>query len=393
VFVIIAIIRSEYVSGEHKKSKGIILGKALQSFMIFLLIPFLLIAGITLSNTIVTSINHSMNPYILETGQDTTIGGQILVTSGYYAYIGDESIKTDIEIKFLTGEFDYNDASLVSQYYDIKKLDFFVGILGSLVILVMFVMSAIMFIQRIFDIVFLYIISPINVSTIPLDDGNRFRIWKEMIIAKILGAYGVILSMNLFFIIIPQVQHIVFFSNAFKDGIIKILFLIGGAFAVTKANLVIAQLTGSTAGGNETQQLIANMRTGKNITRTIGATALGIGGAILGGKHFIDANKTGGLSSGLSNTFNTSASKPILPSSESTKGSRYGKMPTRIATMPLGVLKDFASGGLIGAGKNFIPRLNNTFKGDSLFNHAQIAKKTQTNQESANANNTKEHKN
>lgn len=375
IFVIIAIIRSEYANGENKKSKTLILGKAFQSFLIFLLVPFILIAGITLSNTVVKSVNQSMNPYILESGQDVTIGGQILVTSGYYAYIGDESQQEEIEIKFITGELDYNDAEVVSQYYEIRSLDFFVGIIGGLVILVMFVMSAISFIQRIFDIILLYIVSPISISTIPTDDGQRFKQWKEMLIGKVLGAYGIILSMNLFFIIIPQVQQIMFFDNAFKNGIVKILFLIGGAFAVTKANIVVASLTGSHAGGSETRELIANMRTGKNISRAIGATAIGVGGAILGGKTFMDSNKSSGLTSGFKNTFTSPVSNSVSGVDNPSKMARYGKMPTRIASLPLGVMKDIASGGLVGAGKNFIPRLNNVVKGNTLINHPQSIKK------------------
>ncbi|MDD4211567.1 MAG: hypothetical protein PHC46_04195 [Clostridia bacterium] len=386
VFVIIAIIRSEYAHGENKKSKTLILGKAFQSFTIFLLIPFLLLAGITFSNTVVKSVNTAMNPYVLEQGQEATIGGQILVTSGYYAYIGEENERQEIEIKFITGELDYNNNEVVSQYYKIRSLDFFVGIIGGLVILVMFVMSAISFIQRIFDIILLYIISPISVSTIPTDDGQRFKQWKEMLIGKVLGAYGIILSMNLFFIIIPQIQQIAFFGNAFKNGIVKILFLIGGAFAVTKANIVIASLTGSHSGGSETRELIANMRTGKNITRAVGATALGLGGAILGGKHFMDSNKSGGLASGLKNTFTGSTGKGVS-SSNPTKANRYGKMPTRIASMPIGVMKDIATGGIVGAGKNFIPRVNNAIKGTTLLNHPQALKS----KEKPNANNTEKH--
>ena len=85
LFVIIAIVRSEYANGENKKSKTLILGKACQSFIIFMMVPFILLTGITLSNTVVSAVNKSMNPYVLEQGQDATIGGQILVTSGYYA--------------------------------------------------------------------------------------------------------------------------------------------------------------------------------------------------------------------------------------------------------------------------------------------------------------------
>ena len=391
LFVIIAIVRSEYANGENKKSKTLILGKACQSFIIFLMVPFVLITGIALSNTVVSSINKSMNPYVLEQGQEATIGGQMLVTSGYYAYIGDESERAEIEIKFITGELDYNDKDVVAEYYDFRDLDFFVGIIGGLVILVMFVMSSISFIQRIFDIILLYIVSPISVSTIPTDDGQRFKQWKEMLIGKVLGAYGIILSMNLFFIIIPQVQQIAFFGNAFKNGIVKILFLIGGAFAVTKANIVIANLTGSHAGGSETRELIANMRTGKNITRAISTTALGVGGAILGGKNFTTNNKSGGFASGMKSTF-TSPTNSLSNPDNLTKASRYGKMPTRIATLPIGIMKDIATGGIVGAGKNFVPRLNNIVKGNTLFNHPQSLKKPNADiKENNDANNSEKH--
>ncbi len=371
LFVIIAIVRSEYANSNEKKSKVYILGKACQSFLIFLMVPFILISGIALSNKVVSSVNQSMNPYILESGQEATIGGQMLVTSGYHAYIGDPEIREEIEIKFIVGELDYNDADVVSMYYEIRSLDFFVGIIGGLVILVMFVMSAITFIQRIFDIILLFIVSPISVSTIPTDDGIRFKQWKEMLINKVLGAYGIILAMNLFFIIIPQVQEIVFFNNAFKNGIVKILFLIGGAFAVTKANIVIANLTGSGSGGSETRELIANMRTGRNITRAVGGTAMAIGGALLGGKSFVTGNKSSGVSGGMSNTFKGQVSNPVSNNANASNSARYGKMPTRIASMPLGVMKDFATGGIVGATRNFIPRAKNVVQGDTMFNHAQ----------------------
>lgn len=392
VFVIIAIIRSEYAYGENKKSKGQILAKSFQSFAIFLMVPFILIAGITLTNVVMGAINQSMNPYILEAGGQASLGGQILVTSGQFAYIGDPGSRVEIERLFLTGQLDYFDMSVVSQYYNIRDIDFLVGILGSIVIMVMFVMSAVTFIQRIFDIVLLFIISPISVSTIPVDDGNRFRIWKEMTIAKVLGAYGIILSMNLFFIIIPQVQQITFFTDSFKNGIVKILFLIGGAFAVTKANIVIAQLTGSEAGGHETQQLLANMRTGGNIARATMATGATIGGAILGGKRFVDTKKSTRSSiTGLKSSFAAAPSKSYLnKNNEPSKLAKYGGMPTRIATMPIGMIKDLATGGIVGMTKNIIPRAKNIVKGDSIVNHAQG--KSILLKEQENANNTEEHK-
>ena len=353
------------------------------------MVPFILIAGIALTNAVMGAINQSMNPYFASTGGTTSIGGQILVTSGQHAYIGEEAIRQDIENMFLTGELSYFDIDVVSQYYNLRNLDFLIGIFGSIVIMVMFVMSAVTFIQRIFDIVLLYIISPVSVSTIPVDNGNRFRIWRDMTISKVLGAYGIILSMNLFFIIIPQVSTITFFADSFKNGIVKILFLIGGAFAVTKANLVIAQLTGNTAGQNETQQLLSNMRYGGNLAKaTLGAGAT-VGGAILGGKRFVDTKKsTRSFSKGFG-TMSNPASKPYInKNAEPSKLAKYGGIPTRIATMPLGMIKDLTQGGVVGMGKNFVPRLRNIAQGDSVFNHAQANTKNLNKDNNTNANNT-----
>ena len=97
VFVIIAIIKSETADAQHKKTKGQILVKALQSFVIFLLIPFLLVAGIMLANVIVGAIHGSMTGAMYDGNSTSLIGGQILVTSGYDAYIGPAGQRAEVE--------------------------------------------------------------------------------------------------------------------------------------------------------------------------------------------------------------------------------------------------------------------------------------------------------
>lgn len=293
VFVIIAIIKSEAADPQHKKTKGQILVKALQSFVIFLLIPFLLLAGIMLTNAIMGAINGSMAGAMTDGNANTYIGGQILVTSGHDAFKGASGSRAEIERMFIMGQLDYNNLNVVKKYYDLGDMNFFVGIAGGLVILIMFVMSAVMFVQRIFDIILLYVVSPASVSTIPLDDGGRFRIWREMLVSKVLGAYGIILSMNLFFLIIPQVSQIAFFGNSFKDGVVQLLFVLGGAFAITKANMVISQLTGSNAGAQEAQQMLSNIHSGMHMARTAGHVAAGAAGMVIGGTDFLHSRRHG----------------------------------------------------------------------------------------------------
>ena len=217
----------------------------------------------------------------------------MLITTGDSAYIGSEGQRETIERMFLSGELDYTDIGVVKQYYDLSEMNYVIGLLGGLVMLVIFAISSFTFIQRIFDIILLYIVSPISISTLPLDQGNRFKVWKDMMISKILSAYGIILVMNLFFLIIPQVNKMQFFESNFENSVVHILFLIGGAFAVTKANLVIAQLTGSQAGGRELAQMIYNMRSGiafaKSASGIVGRTV----GRVVGGSDYLKNRKKG----------------------------------------------------------------------------------------------------
>ncbi len=467
VFVSIAIIKSEAADPQHKKTKCQIIVKALQSFATFLLIPFLLIAGIMLTNAVMGAIHGSMTGAMLDGNSNSLIGGQILVTSGYDAYIG-PSNRAEIERMFITGELNYNSLSVVQQYYDLADMNFFVGIASGLLILIMFVISAIIFVQRIFDIILLYIVSPASVATIPLDDGGRFRIWREMLISKVLGAYGIILSMNIFFLIVPQLSQITFFDNSFKNGIVQLLFILGGAFAITKANMVISQLTGSNAGAQEAQQMLGNLHTGLHMAKTAGRVASSAAGAVIGGTDFL-ANRRHGATffESVSAAVRSRRNQRVIEEDDSEKKNKGGNDPdnpdpptdggsggsapqngtdvqdtankspvdtppvttnesqkdesatpmsvtndekteptdnvanplpeeksevsdaaekskmsfgtaikgtTRLATLPAGILKDLIQGGVITAGKNFIPRVRNVMKGQSIVNHADVTK-------------------
>lgn len=371
VFTILAIIKSNY---QEKQNWKTVLSKTGQAFIIMLLIPFTVIIGVMLTNTIMSSINQAMNVYP-SSGQGS-IGGQFLITIGHDAYKGliDQS---QAEAMFVSGELNYAKLSVVKQYYDITELNYVIGLLGSLVMLIMFVISAITFVQRIFDIVLLYIISPVSISTIPLDEGNRFKVWKDMLISKILSAHGIILVMNLFFLIIPQVYQIKFFDNSFQNGVVYILFLIGGSFAVTKASRVISQLTGAPATGGEMAQMIYNIRSALAFTKATKGVVNGIIGGAVGGSDYKQMRKKGktkgeSLNASLHSTRNQ---RVVQEGQKKSKAKQIGGFGTRLATLPAGILRDFSKGGLIQVGKNFIPRMRNLFTGDTMISRADILKK------------------
>src|SRR5574344_314883 len=287
VFTIIAIIKANY---QEKQNWLSVLKKSGQSFVIAVLIPFTVLAGIVLTNTVMSSINMAMNPY--GGSAHATIGGEFLATIGADSFTG--SNKDEIISKFVSGELDYTNVDLVKSYFNIQSMNYLIGILGGFVMLVMFVLSSITFVQRIFDVILLYLVSPVSIATIPLDEGNRFKVWKDMMVGKILSAYGIILVMNLFFLIIPQVYQIRFFDGDFQNGIVYILFLLGGSFAVSKANDVIARLCGADSGRNELASMVYNVRSGMALAHAVHSKVGGAFGKFVGGNAYTKSRARGG---------------------------------------------------------------------------------------------------
>jgi len=372
LFTGVAIIKANY---QEKQNWVSVLKKSGQSFLIAVLIPFTVLAGIVLTNTVMRSINISMNAY--GTSGHQTIGGEFLATIGSDSFTGADKEATIA--KFVSGELDYGDVNLVKSLFNIQGMNYLIGILGGFVMLVMFVLSSVTFVQRIFDITLLYLVSPISISTIPLDEGNRFKVWKDTMIGKILSAYGIVLVMNLFFLIIPQVYHIKFFQNDFQNGVVYVLFLIGGSFAVSKASDVIARLCGSESGRNELASMVYNVRSGMALAHAVHSKVGGAFGKFVGGNAYTKSRARGGsrkeaLQSSSKANVNQRKVDPAKANKPRNAAQKVLGGATRLATMPAGMIHDIAQGGVIGLGKNFMPRLNNALHGSSVVNHADVMK-------------------
>ena len=92
------------------------------------------------------------------------------------------------------------------------------------------------------------------------------------------------------------------------------------------------------------------MRTGGNIAKATMATRATNGGAIFLGKRFVITNKFTLLYiKGLKSSFAAAPNKSYLnKNNEPSKLAKYGDMPTRIATMLIGMIKDLTTGGNVG---------------------------------------------
>lgn len=155
---------------------------------------------------------------------------------------------------------DYADLSVVNADFDLSNFDYLIGFLAAIFLLFVMSICLITFVQRLFEIVLLYIVSPYFVSTMPLDDGERFGRWRDMFIGKCFTGFGSAIGMRLYLLVCQLIMgNTIRFSNSTAgsgssiemDYIMKLFFLIGGAWAVFKSGPMITQILSAGAGQQE----------------------------------------------------------------------------------------------------------------------------------------------
>lgn len=125
--------------------------------------------------------------------------------------------------------------ALVWYYYDLWQFNFLVAFAFLVVSLKIMVKITAGLMKRILEMVALFIISPPIVAVFPLDGGKSFGEWRKTFISKALSAYGAIIGMNIFFLILPYLNEIKFFASGMGIG-----FSVDGAIAMV--NLIISTL-------------------------------------------------------------------------------------------------------------------------------------------------------
>lgn len=100
--------------------------------------------------------------------------------------------------------------------------------------------------KRVFEIIYLYFCMPVSMSTLPLDDGARFKNWREQFVTKIILAYGAVLSVNVFVLLLPLIQSMSIPSvGSFGNAVFTIFMIVGGAMLIPAGQTMFARLFGT----------------------------------------------------------------------------------------------------------------------------------------------------
>lgn len=363
ITTIFQMIKVEYTTEGAQNSKTGIIGKSLKSLCNMMIIPILCILGVFIGNQVLDLIDTATGGgegskisgtlwvaaastalvnedsfikaaderTILEF-QDSNGGGlmglgiNLAIRRGFAsifkqelkplgeAFSGSNSERAAIESAYMKGTKSFYNISEVVKNYNPFEVNYLVLIFGACIIIKCLYYTCFGLIDRLYQCVALFIVMPMVVGMSPVKDS--LGSWRSKFMSKALSAYGTVISLNLFFIIVKILLNIKIdfgsfyseggelFNNSsgwpfpptFMEGLIKSIMVIVGCLMIEK---LAGDLGGYFGGGNA-------MSDGKGLSNdaTAGikkAAAVGMGVATMGAGMAVKAGKAGlGLADKLS---------------------------------------------------------------------------------------------
>ena len=242
IFTIFMIIRS-IVKDKAEGTPAQIAVKSFKTLLMFFLVPAVVIAFMAIGNVFVDALYKA-------TMQNASTPGAFL----FSALAEDGGMSSDIAEQFRNKELDYRDIDLVSQKMEIDNFPFIFSWLAGGIVLFGIGSSMLIFVDRVISLVILYIVSPISISTSVLDDGARFKLWRDQFLSKFIMGYGMILAINIYALICGLVMDpkFTFFpDSSFLNLLMKLLIIGGGAFTMQKSMALVGNLVSQGGGSNE----------------------------------------------------------------------------------------------------------------------------------------------
>ena len=256
IFTIVALVKNMIANNRNITT---IIGKFFLALLGTLAMVVVVILGILISNAILVLVSE-----IFEIGNTTKLSNSIFnacVGDWVNGYSINEINVSTLSVRKIFG--DYNTAAFGIWPTSWKNNgmvnpDTFLylpSMIASIGLMIAMVVAIINLAKRVYEIVLLYIVLPVSMSTIAVDDGARFKIWRETFVTKIVLAYGTVFSVNIFILVLPFISKMKIpgVSN-FANSMFLIFMIIGGALVIPAGQTLFARLFGQAddmhAGGS-----------------------------------------------------------------------------------------------------------------------------------------------
>lgn len=301
VFAIFSIIRSMSAEKENMTPAQIYI-KVGKTLLTFIFIPAAMAILIWFTNV------------LMQTLYRTTLGGSPDGLGRFLAGVfGQDARHGGVPENFyLSSDFNYRSTSNMREYVNLKDYDFFFSWIAGIAILISLASTILMFVDRAIALVILFIASPISLSTAVIDDGQRFKLWRDQFLVKFLTGYGCIIGLNVYALVIGAItsDSLIFFENGTLNDIMKIAIIVGGAISMNRLMALVGNLISQGAGSNELRDNAIATSQARGILGRVGGAALLPFKATRSAANFVRDTKQFGMGSAIGQRlgFNTDRS-------------------------------------------------------------------------------------
>ncbi|MCD7964486.1 MAG: hypothetical protein LUG90_01750 [Clostridiaceae bacterium] len=252
IFTFIACVQAAANYADTGRKVRDVLHDLWKALLTYILVQALVIAVVGLTNNLLTVVDKTIqlasvdNPSDLKGG--IRLANVIFVSTTLDAAKEPEAgrtdpLKADPWEAYYNGDKNYTDDDALKSDFEATKVDYVTGYLCCIFMIFVMFSAIFLFIQRLFEVVLLYVISPFFVASMPLDGGSRFSAWREMFIAKCLSSYGIVVIMRLFIIFLPIFMgDITYSTDHTVNALIRLLLVLGSCIAVKKGSGVLLQV-------------------------------------------------------------------------------------------------------------------------------------------------------
>ena len=121
------------------------------------------------------------------------------------AYNVNPTFYDNIRAPFYYGSKDMYSLSDVKEVFSLSphKMNYIIVYVGSYAIVMEMMIVILTCGVRIFNLLALYLIAPITIATMPMDDGAKFKQWTTAFIVQLLGVVGMVVAIRLFILVLP----------------------------------------------------------------------------------------------------------------------------------------------------------------------------------------------
>ncbi|MBE5739063.1 MAG: hypothetical protein E7354_04995 [Clostridiales bacterium] len=352
ITTIFQMIKVEYTTEGAKNAKGPILNKAFKGLCNMILLPALCVFGVFLGNQVLDLLDKATKPDADLFGQSATVSGTLFVTAAGEAhyqkgdlrvtlvsptiqtatldlvlnivpiifnsisdawgeafnadddkeYLFPDAVRKESESLVASGTISYFNIAAITQIYDYSKINYLLLIFGGCMVMKTFYYTCFGMIVRMYQCGMLFIVSPAVIGMTPINEGGLGK-WRSEFMGQAISAYGVVLAVNIFFVLVRVMLSIdfsfegvtgYFFGAGMMEGLLKFVIVIGGTISLEKFAKELGSYFGAKdalSQGKEMEQGVkkAVQDVGNGIVKAIGTAvqvammATGVGGAAVGG--------------------------------------------------------------------------------------------------------------